>query len=199
MSNLLLQSVVSNNIGLGINVFKNTSTIGINNIGIGGNVFVTNTTGKNNIGIGGNVFITNTNGQNNIGIGNDSGNNVQGTNNTMLGSNTGQSNNNIYNNSTAIGYGSIVSASNQIVMGTMNECVTIPSTILSTNATTGALTVSGNIVIGGDVYLGGNLSVISNVYINGQLIGSNLSNGFTTSNLGTNPLTIGKITLEYTI
>ena len=112
MNNLMLQSIVTKNIGFGINIFKNTTNAGINNIVIGVNIFVSNTTNKNNIGIGGNVFVANTNGQNNTGIGNDSGINVRGSNNTMLGSNTGQTDNNIYNNSTAIGYGAIVNTSN---------------------------------------------------------------------------------------
>ncbi len=189
----MLQSIVSKNIGLGINVFKYTTTTGINNIGIGGNVFSSNTTGKNNIGIGGNVFVANTSGQNNTSIGNDSGINVLGSNNTMLGSNTGQSDNNIYNNSTAIGYGAIVSSSNQIVIGTTNESLIIPSTALSTNATTGALTVLGGIGVGGNVYLTGNLIVNANIYINGQLIGTVPTTGTISTDLGTNPLTAGNI------
>ena len=174
MSNILLQSVVSNNIGLGINVFKYTTSAGINNIGIGGNIFPSNTTGKNNIGIGGNVFVANTNGQNNIGIGNDSGTNVQGSNNTMLGSNTGQSDNNIYNNSTAIGYRAIVSANNQIVIGTINDSVKIPCDNFN---------ISGGVGIRGDMNLGGNIIVNANIYMNGSLISNNI---FT-------PLTAGSI------
>ena len=193
MNNLMLQSIVTKNIGFGINIFKNTTNAGINNIGIGGNIFVSNTTNKNNIGIGGNVFVANTNGQNNTGIGNDSGINVRGSNNTMLGSNTGQTDNNIYNNSTAIGYGAIVNTSNQIVVGTANESFTIPSTAISTNSTTGALVVSGGIGIGGNVYLTGNLIVNSNIYINGQLIGSFPTTGTISTDLGTNPLTAGNI------
>ena len=53
-----------------------------------------------------------------------------GNNCTFLGSLTGVDlSDNTYNNSTAIGYGAIIDASNQIVLGTANETVQIPGHI----------------------------------------------------------------------
>ena len=61
---------------------------------------------------------------------------------------------NIYNNSTAIGYQSIIDASNQIVFGTSSEKIKIPGTYVGIggiyNLTGGyALDVSGNLNVSG--------------------------------------------------
>jgi hypothetical protein len=133
MSNTYLQLAISNNVGLGINVFKTTNVTGIVNVGIGGNILMNNTTGKFNTAIGANVYASNVSGSYNTGVGANSGNSILGSNNTMLGANTGQAlgDTNVYNNSTAVGYGAIVNASNQIVLGTTTEYVKIPSTVAS--------------------------------------------------------------------
>jgi hypothetical protein len=152
------------NVGVGGNIFTiNTSsvnTVGINNLGVGGNIFVRNTIGTNNIGIGGNIFGSNVTGTYNIGIGNNSGNSVLGSYNTMVGSNTGQqsTDSNVYNNSTALGYGAVVNASNQIVLGTTTESVVIPSITPANNSTSGALVVGGGMGVGGNAFIGGSVS-----------------------------------------
>jgi hypothetical protein len=60
---------------------------------------------------------------------------ISGKNNTYLGASTGQLNTdkNIYNNSTAIGYNSVITASNQIVLGTSTENVSIPGKVNNTS------------------------------------------------------------------
>jgi hypothetical protein len=171
-----IQSAVSNSIGLGINVYKTGNSVGIINVGIGGNVFNNNSTGKFNTGIGANVFASNVSGSYNTGIGANSGNSILGSYSTSLGSNAGQApgDTNVYNNSTAIGYGAVVNASGQIVMGTANEYVTIPST-------------GGGLVVGG-----GDLNVSGNIFINGLLAGTTTT-GSSNLNFGSNPLTAGAV------
>jgi hypothetical protein len=176
-----IQSAVSNSIGLGINVYKTGNNVGIVNVGIGGNVFNNNSTGNFNTGIGANVFASNVSGSYNTGIGANSGNSILGSYSTSLGSNAGQApgDTNVYNNSTAIGYGAVVNASGQIVMGTANEYVTIPST-------------SGGLVVGGGVAIGGDLNVSGNIFINGLLAGTTTT-GSSNLNFGSNPLTAGAV------
>jgi hypothetical protein len=191
MSNVYFQQPNTINVGMGINIFKTTTskgiynigiggniftnnvssvnTVGINNLGLGGNIFVNNTIGTNNIGIGGNVFGSNVTGNYNTGVGINSGNSILGSYNTMVGSNTGQrsTDGNMYNNSTALGYGAVVNASNQIVLGTTAESVVIPSITPSSNITSGALVVPGGVGIGGNAFIGAGvfpLQYIETVY-----------------------------------
>jgi hypothetical protein len=188
-----VQPAISNNIGLGINVFKTNNVTGILNVGIGGNILMNNSTGKYNTAIGANVFTSSISGNNNCAVGSNSGNSILGSNNTMLGANTGQApgDTNIYNNSCAIGYGATVTASGQIVVGTANETVKIPSTVASTGPTVGALVVAGG------VNVIGNLNVTSggNIYMNGFPVGTS-TNGTVITNFGTNSLTAGAVVVN---
>jgi hypothetical protein len=78
--------------------------------------------------------------------------------NTFLGADTvGGS----FNNSTAIGSGATITASNQVVLGRTTESVFIPGTTASTSTTTGALQVTGGAGIGGNVYTGGIVDILS--------------------------------------
>lgn len=189
MSNYLLPAV-SNNIGLGINVFKTGNVTGIFNVGIGGNILMNNSVGIYNTAIGSNVFTSSISGNNNCAVGSNSGNGILGSNNTMLGSNTGQApgDTNIYNNSCAIGYGATVNANGQIVIGSATETVKIPSTIVSTGPTVGGLVVAGGINVAGTLNVTGG----SNIYMNGFLVGTS-TNGTVITNFGTNSLTAGAI------
>ena len=189
MSNTYLQLAISNNVGLGINVFKTTNNTGIVNVGIGGNILMNNTVGLFNTAIGTNVYASNVNGSYNTGVGANSGNANLGSNNTMLGANTGQAfgDTNIYNNSTAIGYGATVNSNNQIVLGTTTEYVKIPSTVASNSGTVGALVVGS-----GGMSVAGNLYVSGTVYMNGVMV-STTTNGSLNTNFGTNPLTAGNV------
>jgi len=88
-----------------------------NNTGVGHYSLPNVTTGGNNTAIGANS------GGINGGIGL-----TVGTNNTFLGADTNvEVSATVYNKSTAIGSGSLITASNQIVMGTSTESVVIPS------------------------------------------------------------------------
>jgi hypothetical protein len=188
-----VQPAVSNNIGLGINVFKTNNVTGILNVGVGGNILIKNTVGLYNTAIGANVFTASISGNNNCAIGSNSGNSIIGSNNTMLGANTGQvpGDTNTYNNSCAIGYGATVNASGQIVVGTASETVKIPSTVASTGPTVGALVVAGGINITGNLNVTGG----SSIYMNGFPVGTS-TNGTVITNFGTNSLTAGDIVVN---
>lgn len=71
-----------------------------------------------------------------------------GSNNTCIGAQTGQAlgNNNIYSNSTALGYGSVITSSNQVVLGTVLESIFCPNTLSVANSITiGANTLSSTL------------------------------------------------------
>ena len=100
----------------------NTLTVGkgggnvATNTAVGLSALSVNTTGGYNTAIGSNALMQNIDGQYHTAIGYNSGNNnTTGLCNTFLGYLTGISGN--YDNSTAIGYNSIINASNQIVLG----------------------------------------------------------------------------------
>ena len=114
-------------LGTGCNPGVNSVTIGLNcltnssGVAIGCNTLILNS-GINNSIVGSNSLVNNTTGKSNVSIGQgNASNNVTGSYNTFLGSecNTGSN----YNNSSCIGFGSIITGSNQIVLGTSNETV----------------------------------------------------------------------------
>ncbi|MDC1151608.1 tail fiber domain-containing protein [Pelagibacteraceae bacterium] len=84
---------------------------------------------------------SNTEGSNNIAVGFYAGDsNTSGSRNTYIGSDT-TTNDGTYNDSTAIGYGASITASNQIVLGRSSETVVVPGDI-SLNGTPYAPTAS---------------------------------------------------------
>ena len=98
---------------------------------IGGGGTPSNLTFSSNTGVGNSTLITLTSGNDNVAVGKGAGNAIEsGSRNTFLGTNANAGSYNI-NQSTAIGYGSTTTASNQIVLGTNQETVLIPN-ILST-------------------------------------------------------------------
>ena len=89
------------------------------------------------------------------------GNFNNGSYNSFFGSGTNVSDaNSSYSYSTALGYGAMIDASNQIVLGRNTEYVYIPSTTPSTGTSDGAL------VVGGGVGIGGSLNVVGDVSAN---------------------------------
>jgi predicted acyltransferase (DUF342 family) len=105
-------SLQANNVGFGNSAFGNSALQ--ENIG-----------GNNNTAFGQGAGKNNTAGSNNTAIGQNAGNTNTGSNNTFLGYNT--SNNPItVSTSTAIGSGAVITASNQIVLGTTGETVLVP-------------------------------------------------------------------------
>jgi len=104
-------SLQANNVGFGNSAFGNSALQ--ENIG-----------GNNNTAFGQGAGKNNTAGSNNTAIGQNAGNTNTGSNNTFLGYNT--SNNPItVSTSTAIGSGAVITASNQIVLGTAGETVLV--------------------------------------------------------------------------
>jgi hypothetical protein len=111
-------------IGIGQNIFPALTT-GFQNIGIGNAIATSMATGYNNVFIGNNVSTSTTSTGNTIAIGTNAGStNTIGINNTYLGAFT-TANAGTYNNSTALGFGATITASNQIKLGTSAENVDI--------------------------------------------------------------------------
>jgi hypothetical protein len=127
---------------------------GSNNTANGYEALYNNNSGSNNTAIGYNALWT-VGSDNNTAIGQGAGYNLSGgsNNNTFLGSNTGVLNAPTYalayNNSTAVGYNAIITASNQIILGTASEKIYIPGSYVGINKFTPgngyALDVSGNV------------------------------------------------------
>jgi hypothetical protein len=150
---------------------------GSSNTGFGASALTTNS-GNNNTAIGSSALTANT-GSSNTGVGYFAGGSIStGINNTVIGSSAGGANlttsGNItllgantnlsattWTGSTAIGHDSRITASNQIVLGTASEYVSITGTTASTSNSTGALIVSGGAGIGGNVYVGGAIKISS--------------------------------------
>jgi hypothetical protein len=119
------------NTAIGANaLYYNTS--GDYNTAVGTSALSTNVGGSNNTALGACALqcseIANA-GESNVAVGSLAGFGVAGGNyNTFLGADTSTSEND-YNNSTALGYGAQITASNQIVLGTTSEIVRIPGSI----------------------------------------------------------------------
>jgi len=100
------------------------NNVGFSNSAFGNSALQENIGGNNNTAFGQGAGKNNTAGSNNTAIGQNAGNTNTGSNNTFLGYNT--SNNPItVSTSTAIGSGAVITASNQIVLGTAGETVLV--------------------------------------------------------------------------
>ena len=136
----LLNNTSNSNTAVGSNTMEK-NTDGKENVAVGVQAGYENTSGEKNVFIGSYAGFKNYDGSENIFLGNNSGNNPAsnisiGSRNSFLGANTGIANIiQTYNNSTAIGYGSIIDASNQIMMGTSYENIIIPGNAYLTNLT----------------------------------------------------------------
>lgn len=120
-------------VAVGFNCLTNTSATVSCNVGVGMNCLIENRS-TNNTGIGFASLQGNLTGSTNAAIGYMSGTNLQtGSNNTFLGPNT-QTSLISCSSSTAIGSNAMITASNQIVIGTTTESVIIPGNLqLPTN------------------------------------------------------------------
>jgi len=106
------------NLAIGVSsLFTNTS--GYQNMSFGRWNLFKNTTGSENCSVGFQSLYWNTTGSNNSVIGNKAGyNNTTASNNTFIGSNTNISPTNAtWTNSAALGYGALITASDQVVLG----------------------------------------------------------------------------------
>ena len=120
----------SYNTGVGNSAMK-TLTSGGSNTAVGAEALFANGSGSNNTAVGLNAMYANTSSYN-TGVGNGAGQyDVGGSSNTYLGYAAGQANGdlNVYINSTAIGANSVVTKSNQMVLGTSFETVYVPGTL----------------------------------------------------------------------
>ena len=120
-------------VAIGFNCLTNTSATASCNVGVGMNCLLENQS-TNNTGIGFASLQGNLTGSTNAAIGYMSGTGIQtGSNNTFLGPNT-QTSLNSCSSSTAIGSNAVITASNQIVLGTTTESVIVPGNLrLPTN------------------------------------------------------------------
>ena len=150
-----------NNTALGYNALL-TTTLSNNNTAIGYEALKNNngtgtTYSFNNTAVGYQSLFLNTTGDNNTAIGVLSGVNYNGTttptqgeksgyNNTYVGFNTYPDA--VYNNSTALGAYAVITASNQIMLGTAAQSVNVPGGILTPvgilPGATGVTTISSN-------------------------------------------------------
>jgi len=178
-----------NNTGVGNSTLMNNTT-GVNNTAIGNEALILATTSSNNTAIGVSSLYRMTTGMNNSALGYGSGlYDVSGNSNTYLGASSSQlqGDNNVYHNSTAIGYNSVINASNQIMLGGLytstyptvfipsgninlgNNCSILTSTInslsnFSINAgATGTVAVTGNISATGSITSGSDYRIKENV------------------------------------
>jgi hypothetical protein len=180
--------VANNNTGVGKGVFAKL-TSGDGNVGMGYMSLNAVTSGSSNICIGvGAARLVNT-GQNNVAIGDYAGDTIKtGGYNTFIGSgadaDTGLTN---LSNSTAIGYNAIVTASNQIMLGTAGESVVIPGSQLN---------VAGKIVATGNIDFAGTLMKDGTAFGYIDITNSNYSFGkhsqYLSSISGTNNVGFGK-------
>ena len=141
------ESMVSNttgdyNIALGNQaLYSNVNTIC--NVAVGHQSLYNSSGGVYNVAIGTLSMGSNTTGDFNTSLGHIAGySNTTGQYNTFLGANTDISSNSTINHSTAIGFGAKIDSSNQIVLGTASETVSIPGNIVSANITTTKLLTS---------------------------------------------------------
>jgi hypothetical protein len=121
------------NIGIGQNALE-YSLIGSNNVAVGTSA-LSNSTGNQNTALGSTVQQNKKIGTFCLAVGANAGSNdISGNYLTFLGFQADVSSNTlIYNSSTAVGYNSIIDASNQIVLGTINEKVKIPGSYVGIN------------------------------------------------------------------
>jgi trimeric autotransporter adhesin len=123
-----------------------TNETGNNNCSNGHESLFFNTTGSNNIANGYGALKLNTTGNDNVAIGHQAGtDNVTGDKNTYIGHGANAvDDQTALSNSTAIGYDSKITASNQIMLGTADETVEIPGNLnIASDKIATAPTVNG--------------------------------------------------------
>jgi len=155
---------------------------GSHNSAAGYNALVSNTTGTYNSAFGSNALSSNTTGSCNTALGYNAGSaNVDGSYNTFIGYNANANAGN-YSYSTAIGANSLITGSNQIVLGTSSETVVIPARIRHVNTPIIYYTASGQtLAANASTTILFSLNPYTGTYTN---IGYNSTNGYFTNNAG---------------
>ncbi len=159
------------NTAVGSNAFQGVSTTvgtGINNCAFGRASLFVNTSGNYNNAFGRDSLNSNSSGSNNVAIGWLSGkNNTIGGNNTFLGTNSGiDVSGNAWNASTAVGQNSLITASNQIMLGGLNSTIYPTVFIPSGNLTVGGTYRTGSY----NVDITGNLNATTGLFVGGSNI-----------------------------
>ena len=150
------------------------NTTGTGNTSIGSFSLLHNTIGDFNIAFGMFALSNNTTGFNNVSLGAYSGQSMTtATNSTCIGANSDAK----FSSSTAIGYNSVCSATNQIMLGTSAETVAVPGNL----SVTGTINSISSDIFSKIQYLS---TVSSNVQSQINTVSSNLAN------LGNNPLVL---------
>jgi hypothetical protein len=174
---------------VGVGIGNATGSTGNDNTGCGFDAFFSLLTGSNNSAYGSNSLVSVNSGSGNCAYGSSSGYYITtGTNNTLIGYSAGSSNTNPtgcsalgastvlnsgVNYSTAIGYGTVCDASNQIRLGRSTE-VTVCSGGLNIPVST-VLTLLGNISANSLTVTPTQLGFLNNV-TSGALPSANISN-----------------------
>lgn len=125
-------TAASFNTGVGSDIMTLITTMTAHrNVGMGSSALSALTSGAYNTAIGCTALTALVSGAENAAVGNGAGQYTKGSYNTLLGSGTGQvtGDTNAWNNSTALGYGAVISASNQMVLGRKTETVIIPGVL----------------------------------------------------------------------
>ena len=106
------------------------------------------TTGSNNHCIGGGCLTSLVSGSNNLVFGSGSGTSlISGSNNVIIGAGTWQTTGSAFNNCTVLGVSAIPTASNQVVLGTVNESVVIKGGLDSNGiSNAGSIQLTGQII-----------------------------------------------------
>jgi hypothetical protein len=164
---------IGGNVYTGADAFINSVRVGrgrnnySTNTVVGFDALVNNNTAQNCTAIGYEALHSNTDQASSTALGYRAGyTGGSGFQNTFLGTLTSGGG---FNTSTAIGFGSTITASNQVVLGRATESVFIPGTTASQSTTTGALRVAGGAGIIGNIFLGGNLITGGDVDCNGNI------------------------------
>jgi hypothetical protein len=168
-------SLIHNTIGsynTSIGFFSATeNTTGSSNSSFGYDTLRNNTTGNNNSAFGYHALRNNTTGYNNTSLGSASGQSMITTiGSTCIGTNSDTS----YNYSTAIGYNSVCTSQNQLMLGTSLDSVVVPGNL----SVTGTINNISNTVFG---YLS---NVSSNIQTQINTVSSSIAN------IGNNPLVL---------
>ena len=138
----------TNNLAIGYRALRGTAATntGDYNVAIGEDSLFSITTGAQNTAIGYYALKSLTTGSYNVAVGYQAGfagtANTTGTNNTYIGYQA-QADANSYSNSTALGSGATITASNQVVLGSSTETVIIPRRIRYLDAPTIYRTAGG--------------------------------------------------------
>jgi hypothetical protein len=183
-----------------------SNTVGAYNVGIGSQALYYNVSGSRNIAIGQAALYENCSGVSsgcagnyNIAIGylagettDDINANLTGANNTFLGAYSGPGTSTQLSNATAIGANAVVSASNALVLGSING---VNGATSSVNVGIGTATPAHTLDVVGDINATGSVTVAGDINATGAITGNTNNQLVSTVAQGTAPLQVTSTTL----